>query len=89
MAHIYWDSLSTNTFLLIGNIPQSVSNKQFQLWALLDNQPINLGVFDIKKEGQLIQMKKVHKAKVFVITMEQKGGSLTPTMEALYAIGKL
>ncbi len=89
MAHIYWDSLSTNTFLLIGNIPQSVSNKQFQLWALLDNHPINLGVFDIKKEGQLIQMKNVHKAKDFVITMEQKGGSLTPTMEATYAIGKL
>jgi anti-sigma-K factor RskA len=89
MAHIFWDSLSTNTFLLIGNIPQSVSDKQFQLWALMDNQPINLGVFDSKKEGQLIQMANVHKAKVFAITMEQKGGSLTPTMEALYAIGKL
>ncbi len=89
MAHIFWDSLSTNTFLLIGNIPQSVSDKQFQLWALMDNQPINLGVFDSKKEGQLIQMANVDKAKNFVITMEQKGGSLTPTMEALYAIGKL
>jgi hypothetical protein len=89
MAHIFWDSLSTNTFLLIGNIPQSVSDKQFQLWALMDNQPINLGVFDSKKEGQLIQMANVDKAKDFVITMEQKGGSLTPTMEALYAIGKL
>jgi Anti-sigma-K factor rskA len=88
MAHIYWDSVSSNTFLLIGNIPKPVSEKQFQLWALVDKQPVNLGIFDIKKEGQLIQMKNVLKVKEFLITIEPKGGSSTPTMELLYAIGK-
>ncbi|MDP9040921.1 MAG: anti-sigma factor [Bacteroidota bacterium] len=89
MAHIYWDSVSTNTYLLVGNIPKPVSDKQFQLWAITDNQPINLGVFDIRKEGQLIQMKNVQKAKIFVITIEPRGGSATPSMEVMYAKGKI
>jgi hypothetical protein len=89
MAHVYWDSLSKNTFLLLGNIPKSVSDKQFQLWALLDNRPVNLGIFDVREEGQLIQMKNINNAKAFAITLEPKGGSTTPTITATYAKGEL
>ncbi len=89
MAHVYWDTLTTSTYLLVGNIPKTISDKQFQLWAMQDNHPINLGIFDSKKEGQLIHMKNVDQAKLFVITIEQKGGSSIPTMEAIYATGKL
>ncbi len=89
MGHIYWDSLTKDTYLLIGNMPQTASDKQYQLWALIDNQPIDLGVFDVKKEGLLIKMKNVHNAEAFAITVERRGGSPTPTMEAMYAIGKL
>jgi anti-sigma-K factor RskA len=89
MAHIYWDTLSKDTYLLVGNITNPVSHKQFQLWALLDNEPVDLGVFDITKEGQVLQMKDLYKAKAFIITLEPRGGSATPTMEAVYATGKL
>lgn len=89
MAHVYWDTLSKNTFLLLGNIPKPVSGRQFQLWGLIDNHPVNLGTFDIKKEGQLIQMKNINKAKVFTITIEPKGGSDVPDMKATYAVGEL
>ncbi len=89
MAHVYWDTVSAKTFLLIGNIPRPVSGKQFHLWALADNHAINLGMFDIKKQGKLIQMKNVQKANTFVITIEQNSGSLAPSMQAMYAIGKL
>ena len=89
MAHVYWDSLSANTYLLLGNIPKPLSDKQFQLWALQDNRAVNLGLFDITKEGQLVQMKNMHKAKVFFITIEPKGGSATPTLNAKYAVGEL
>ncbi len=89
MAHVYWDTLSKNTFLLLGNIPKSVADKQFQLWAMLDNQPVNLGIFDIRKEGQLIKMKNISKAKDFTITIEPKGGSDAPNVKATYAVGQL
>ena len=89
LAHIYWDSVSQNTYLLIGNIPRSFSNKQFQLWALLDNQTVDLGIFDAKNEGQLIQMRNVNSVKAFYITVEPTGGSTRPNMQATYAIGEL
>lgn len=89
MAHVYWDSLSTNTYLLLGNIPRPLSDKQFQLWAIQNNQATNLGLFDIQKEGQLVQMKNITNGKVFVITIEPKGGSATPTLNATYAKGEL
>jgi anti-sigma-K factor RskA len=89
MGHIYWDSLSKDTYMLIGNMPQTPSDKQYQLWALIDNQPIDLGVFDIKKEGLLVKMKNVQNAEAFAITLEPRGGSVSPTMEAMYAVGKL
>lgn len=89
MAHVYWDSLSTNTYLLLGNIPRPLSDKQFQLWEVQNNQATDLGLFDIQKEGQLIQMKNVANGKVFVITIEPKGGSASPTLNATYARGEL
>lgn len=89
MAHVYWDSLSTSTYLLLGNIPRPLSDKQFQLWALQDNQATNLGLFDIQKEGKLVQMRNVTNGKVFVITIEPKGGSATPSLNATYARGEL
>ncbi|HZG24546.1 MAG TPA: anti-sigma factor [Chitinophagaceae bacterium] len=89
MAHVYWDSLSKGTYLLVGNIPPRQSDKQFQLWAVENDQTINLGIFDIKKEGQLVQMKSLPSAKSFIITMEPRGGSPSPSMGSMYAIGSL
>lgn len=89
MAHVYWDSLSTHTYLLLGTIPPPLSDKQFQLWSLQNNQATDLGVFDVQREGQLVQMKNVDNGKIFVITIEPKGGSAIPTLKATYARGEL
>ena len=88
-AHIYWDTLSANTYLLLGNIPSPLTSRQFQLWAVTDKQsPVSLGTFDIGKEGQLLQMKPVQNARTFIITIEPKGGSTTPTTQTTYAISR-
>ncbi len=94
MAHIYWDSVSTNTFLLIGNIPQTVADRHFQLWAIINNNPIYLGVFDRTKQGQLVQMKNVQiknvqTPKKFIITIQPKDERTTPAIKEVYAVGKI
>ena len=89
MGHVYWDTISSNTFLLVGNIPPPVADEQFQLWALQGEKAINLGMFNINHKGKLVQMKSVPEANTFVITMEQKGGSLAPSKDAIYAMGKM
>jgi anti-sigma-K factor RskA len=88
LAHVYWDTATASTFLLIGNIPPQLSQKQFHLWALADKQAINLGMFDAQKRGQLLKMKDLYAANEFVITIEE-GETTTPRLDATYAIGKL
>jgi anti-sigma-K factor RskA len=88
MAHVYWDTTSKDTYILVNNLPKPASDKQYQLWALLNGQPIDLGVFDIRKESLLVQTKNTQNAQAFAITLEPKGGSPTPTMTAMSAISK-
>jgi anti-sigma-K factor RskA len=80
-AIVYWDTVSTSrdVYLMINNLPQSASDKQYQLWALLNGQPINLGMIEAKQERLLYRMKNVQNAQAFAITLEPKGGSEKPT----------
>jgi len=88
-ATIYWDTTSHDVYLLANNLPVPASDKQYQLWAIFNGKPVDLGVFDIKKEKLLIQAKNAQGAEAFAITLEKKGGSPAPTMDSLYVMGKL
>ncbi|MEO7983051.1 MAG: anti-sigma factor [Bacteroidota bacterium] len=87
-ATVYWDTTSHDVYLLTNNLPQPASNKQYQLWAIFDGKPVDLGVFDIKKERLLIQAKNAQGAEAFAITLEEKGGSAIPKGD-MYVMGKL
>jgi anti-sigma-K factor RskA len=82
MTTVYWDSTSHDVYLLINNLPKPASDKQYQIWALLDGQPINLGMIEnehfVQQKSLLIQAQNVSKAQAFAITLEKKGGSPTP-----------
>jgi anti-sigma-K factor RskA len=88
-ASIFWDTTSKDVFLVVNNLPQPASDKQYQLWAMINKQPVDLGVFDIKQEKLLVKMKNVQQAEAFAITLEPAGGSPRPTMDKMYAYGKL
>ncbi len=88
-ATVYWDTTSHDVYLLANNLPVPASDKQYQLWAILNGQPVDLGVFEIKKERLLIQAKNAQGAEAFAITLENKGGSQSPTMDKMYVMGKL
>jgi len=87
-ATVYWDTTSHDVYLLANNLPVPASDKQYQLWAILNGKPVDLGVFDIKKERLLIQAKNTQGAEAFAITLEKKGGSPTPQGD-MYVMGKL
>jgi anti-sigma-K factor RskA len=88
-ATVYWDTTSKDVYMMINNLPQPASGKQYQLWALINNQPVDLGVFEVRQEKLLVKMKNVQNAQAFAVTLEPKGGSASPTLEALYVMGKL
>lgn len=86
---VYWDTTSKDVYMMINNLPQPAADQQYQLWALLNNEPIDLGVFEIRQEKLLVRMKNVQQAQAFAITLEPKGGSPSPTADKMYVVGKL
>jgi anti-sigma-K factor RskA len=89
-ATVYWDTTSKDVYLMINNLPRPASDKQYQLWALLDGKPIDLGVIEMKQEKMIpmYRMKNANKVQAFAITLEKKGGSNSPLGE-MYVLGKL
>jgi len=87
-ANIYWDSTSSNVYLVVKNMPKLPSDQQYQLWALIDSKPKDLGVFDATDQKMILKMKNTQKAQAFAITIEQKGGSPSPTLQKMQSIGK-
>jgi len=87
-ANIYWDSANTSVYLVVKNMPKLASDKQYQLWALIDGKPKDLGVFDATDEKVILKMKNTQKAQAFAITIENKGGSPSPDLKRLQSMGK-
>ena len=89
-ATVYWDTTSHDVYLLANNLPVPASDKQYQLWAILDGKPVDLGMldFDLKQKKLLVHMKNTQGAQAFAITLEKKGGNSTP-QGTMYVMGKL
>ena len=71
-------------------LPANDANHQYQLWALVNGKPVDLGVFD-KGEADSVDMKlmkPINLASAFAVTLEPRGGSVNPTMTEMVAIGQ-
>lgn len=91
-ATVYWDTTSKDVYLLVNNLPKPANDKQYQLWALFDGQPIDVGMIEMDsfttQKKLLLQMKNVKGAQAFAITLEKKGGNPTP-QGSMYVLGNL
>lgn len=88
---VYWDTTSHDVYLLINNLPKPASDKQYQLWAFLDGQPVDMGLIEITdKPLQLYKLKKAQAAQGFAITLEKKGrGDVSKPEGDIYVMSKL
>ena len=88
VATVYWNTKSKDVYLLINNLPPPPSGQQYQLWAIVDGQPVDAGVFDVQNTAALLRMKNMPRAQVFAVTLEKLGGSPTP-QGPMYVMGKV
>ena len=93
LTTVYWDTTSTDVYLLINNLPKPASDKQYQIWAIMDGTPIDLGLIDneffVEQKRLLVKAKNVQKAQAFAITLEKKGGSVATPQGTMYVLGNL
>lgn len=73
------------------NLPANDAAHQYQLWAIVDGKPVDLGVFDSKPDSATMVkvMKSVDKPQAFAVTLEPKGGSVNPTMANMTVIATI
>lgn len=90
LATVFWNPSSQQVYLKVNKLPEPTADKQYQLWAIVDGKPVDMGVFEMGDTASLLQkMKVTGKAQMFAITLEKKGGALSPTMEQMYVAGKI
>lgn len=85
-AHVFWKKDTKETYLSLENLPKPPENMQYQLWAIVDGKPVDIGTYALNST-HVEKMKKVENAQAFAITLEKEGGNATPTMENMYVMG--
>ena len=84
---IHWNKKNSEVFVDVASLPAAPEGMQYQLWAIVDGKPMDMGVFDVTKEGDIQKMNSIAKASAFAVTLEKKGGSPTPSLEKMYVMG--
>jgi len=88
---VAWSPAKKKVMIDMTNADMPVNDKdhQYQLWAMVSGKPVDLGVFDADTTSKgMKEMKSIASADAFAVTLERRGGSLTPTMDQMMVIGK-
>lgn len=90
-AVVHWNPTAKKSFLDALSLPEPPANKQYQLWAIVEGKPTDMGIFDLKAvdEFHLIEIPFIPNAQAFAVTLEDFGGNLTPNLDQLYIIGNV
>ena len=87
-VRIYWDTSTHDVFVDVMSLPPAPPGKQYQLWAQVDGVMVDAGLFANNADASRIQlMKNTPTATAFGVTLENEGGTTTPTLTALYLLG--
>lgn len=88
LARVYWNRNSHNAFIDVVSLPVPASDKQYQLWALVGGKPVDAGVFEMDSAKGIQQVKSILQADAWAVTLEPKGGSVSPTLTQMYLLSK-
>lgn len=93
-AKIYWNKQTQVVYVDATGLPKPPKGMVYQVWALKLSPvltPTSIGLLkDFEANDQkLFAVSDTGYAEAFGITLEPEGGSLSPTMEQLYTLGKV
>lgn len=71
---VFWDSASTNVYLIIKHLKQLPIGQRYELWSVTKDKKESLGIFDPPADDKLIlKMNNVQEAESFAITIFDPG----------------
>jgi anti-sigma-K factor RskA len=87
-AIVHWNTETNEVYFNASSLP-APANKQYQLWAIVDGKPVDAGVIDLQHSAAFQKMNSIKGAKAFAVTIENIGGSATPTMDTMCLLGNV
>jgi anti-sigma-K factor RskA len=93
-AKVYWNKETQVVYVDAAGLPEPPKGMVYQIWSLkLQPQltPTSIGLLSdfTSNKSKIFAVDKTGDAEAFGITLEPAGGSLSPTMEQLYTLGKV
>lgn len=83
LAAVIWNPQTKRSYLNLNTqkpLPTPPAGKQYQLWAIVDGAPVDMEPFDLViEDGVLQEVPFVENASAFAVSLENEGGSPTPT----------
>ena len=83
-----WYNLNSDLIIFSASgLPELTPEQSYQLWAIIDGVPTDLGVIEKDDSGTVISIQFTGVAQAFAITIEPAGGSEGPTLEQMIVVG--
>ena len=88
---VFWNTDNHAVLLQVESLPPVPEGKQYQLWAIVDGAPTDMGMLalDLTSDAVVEMPYQVQGAQAFAITLEEAGGSPTPNLDALAVLGNV
>ncbi len=92
-AKAYYNKVTKEVYVDVAGLPTPPKGKVYQVWALKLSPltPTSIGVLDnfTAENTKIFKVANAQNAEAFGITLEPAGGSVSPTLEQLYTLGKV
>jgi len=92
-AKVYWDKKTNSIYLDAKGLPVPPKGKVYQVWSLKMSPltPTSLGTIDtfMADTNKIFTIENANESEAFGITLEDEGGSDSPTLEQLYTLGAI
>ncbi|MEL6650673.1 MAG: anti-sigma factor [Bacteroidota bacterium] len=86
-ARVYWQAETRKVLFQMSNLPSLSEEQVFQLWAIIDGQPVDAGL--MLADGSLQLAKPISgEVSAFAVTIEPSGGSSAPTLDQMVLYGE-
>lgn len=89
-ATVYWNPSTNDLYFDSIELSKLSENQQYQLWAIIDGYPVDIGLVSKESVAGLQQMQNFDGTPTaFAITIEPLGGSQKPSLETMQVIGNI
>jgi len=90
-AKVYWNKDKNQVYVDTKGLPEPPRGMVYQVWSLKLNPltPVSIGVLDgyADNNQKLFELANANESEAFGITLEPEGGSVSPNLDQLYALG--